>query len=251
MQTIVLDLVPNGVFPVVYLSQYDVGRQFRIYVTDGGMNADFTGKDVLIRGRKPDQHPFVYSSAAKDGVVTLGQSASNTVTVTTTEQMTAAPFKTICELVVMDDKTQIASLNFILDVEEAAMPNDVELSDSDISTMEQLVSEATSARRKTGEDLAAVQQIVDNFNNGAWYSNDITLSASGWQGSEAPYSYTVTDVGAKQTVYLDLIVPGTTEDQLSAIYNARLHGSTSNIIYAIGVKPTIDIPIRLIYVKGD
>ena len=69
-----------------------------------------------------------------------------------------------------------------------------------------------------------------------------TLTASNWQGTEAPYTY---DLGLASTVDAEILLPNTaTADEVEACVNAQIAGNgTDNILRAWGDKPEIDIPI--------
>ena len=285
MQTIQLNLTPCGVPPTIYASMYDVGRifEFEIY-EDAALLSIPTNATVVMRGMKPDHHAFVYST--KDDTPNISFSG-NVVTVTSTEQMTAEPGRTVCELIIEHENTILATLNFFLDVEQAAMPDDADTSASDLMMYQDMAnrtaasekaaassaSAADATYKKTSDvynqavkDIAEqrtqinkdiddkrseIQALIDNFNKGSLYTEDITLLASGWIGSEPPYSYTLSQATDTNAIFIDMAMPGLTEDQIGAISAANLSGSKGNIIYAIGEKPEIDIPVRLVYLKGD
>lgn len=285
MQTIQLNLTPCGVPPTIYASMYDIGRifEFEIYEDAASLSIP-TNATVVIRGMKPDHHAFVYST--KDDTPNVSFSG-NVVTVTSTEQMTAEPGRTVCELVIEHENTILATLNFFLDVEQAAMPDDADTSASDLMMYQDMVnrtaasekaaansaSAADATYKKTSDvynqavkDIAEqrtqinkdiddkkseIQELIDNFNKGSLYTEDITLLASGWAGSDPPYSYTLSQATDTNAIFIDMAMPGLTEDQIGAISAANLSGSKGNIIYATGEKPEIDIPVRLVYLKGD
>lgn len=74
-----------------------------------------------------------------------------------------------------------------------------------------------------------------------------TISASGWTGDTAPYTYTIEGFDGKTVnIYEDVALA--TAEQLSALASANIKGSPTseeNILYAFGEKPTIDIPVAL------
>lgn len=85
-------------------------------------------------------------------------------------------------------------------------------------------------------DLAAVS------NKSAKY----TLAASNWSGNTAPYTYDLgSTYGANAIIGFDSAVGNTT--QLEAARAADIQGSSTTKIYAYGDKPTVDIPIVIIY----
>lgn len=97
MQKIDLSILPQGgINPVVRCSQGDVGRQFQIEL----YNEDCTAKYVLdgteelsFEGIKPDGNIFQYDITPQSG---------STVTISTTEQMTAVYGDVICELRILE-----------------------------------------------------------------------------------------------------------------------------------------------------
>ena len=131
MQTIKLNLIPGSVLPVVNVSQYDVKRQFALQVYEGAASYSLTGKTVEIRGTKPDGNGFAYD--AQDGVVSV---SGNTVTISTTQQMTAVGGQTMAELRIKSGTTILGTINFILDVEHSALSDDTPISETDIPAIE-------------------------------------------------------------------------------------------------------------------
>ena len=82
---------------------------------------------------------------------------------------------------------------------------------------------------------------------------EITLNSTGWSGSEAPYSYTISDSNITTSNVLDLIINTNTKELLDMVGKAKISGylqeSGKVTIYAWGEKPTEDIPAYLI-VRG-
>ena len=75
----------------------------------------------------------------------------------------------------------------------------------------------------------------------------ITLSSSGWVGSKAPYTYTITGYNGKTVEVVEDV--SMTMEQLAVIENAKIKSdprSAENILYAFGDKPTIDVPVLLV-----
>ena len=125
MQKIILDVIPNGVCPRVYVNQYDIGREFQISFKEGWGSYYFQNNlTFTINGRKSDNHIFEYTEADKwdstHYVITKsGSGASTKVTIGTTEQMTAAPGETDVQLIFTDSTNAvIGTLSFIMVVQE-------------------------------------------------------------------------------------------------------------------------------------
>ena len=75
----------------------------------------------------------------------------------------------------------------------------------------------------------------------------VTLVASGWTGSVAPYTYTLTGYNGKTVEVVEDV--NMTMEQLEAIENAKIKSdprTEENILYAFGEKPTINVPVLLV-----
>jgi hypothetical protein len=138
MQTITIDLIPGGLPPIIRISQYDKAlRAFDVRLTMDG--ADYPvppGCTAMLSGTKPDGKGFLYSLNYSD----------NTVNVSVTEQMSAVAGDVPCEVTLYQaDGGRIASGNFLLRVEKAALDAGTVVSDSDIPVFEMLVEKAASS----------------------------------------------------------------------------------------------------------
>lgn len=127
-QSFNLDLIPQGISPCVHVSQYDKGQTWLISILKD--NAPFTiptGSSITVQGTKPDstgfQYPCTYSG--------------NVVTVTEEQQMTIKAGKVPCEIVITKSDAQIASLNFYLIVEAAALSDNTVISDTELPLIEE------------------------------------------------------------------------------------------------------------------
>lgn len=82
----------------------------------------------------------------------------------------------------------------------------------------------------------------------------VTLASASWNGTAAPYTYTISNSAITATSTQELS-PATdiTADQLSALQAANIidggQAAGSITLKAFGEKPSVDIPIRII-VKG-
>lgn len=127
MQKITLNLIPDGVPPVVYVNQFDTGREFQISFKEGLSPYNFpSGVVFRINGRKADNHVFEYTESdkwdASHNIITKsGSGTSLTVTIATSEQMTAAAGDAEVQLTFKSSSASndiLGTLNFILAVQE-------------------------------------------------------------------------------------------------------------------------------------
>lgn len=113
-QTLNLNMIPHGVQPVVYASQFDEQTGaiiFKLY-NDATPYTIPSGTSILVNGTKPDGTGFSYSAAGYTG---------NTVTVNVYKQMAAVAGDVRCELRLTRSSQTVGTLNFILRVEPTAL----------------------------------------------------------------------------------------------------------------------------------
>ena len=85
---------------------------------------------------------------------------------------------------------------------------------------------------------------------------DVTLSTSGWSGTEPPYTYTIGNSSITDTNEAVEIAPNNTatDEQLLAYMACGLCGGTISagkiVLKAFGSKPDINIPIVMI-IRGE
>ena len=173
MQTVNLQIIPNGVLPRVNVSQFDTGRQIQFKLYDGASAYTIpTGTQVRIDGIKPDKHGFSYDATW----------SGNTVTVNTTEQMTVLAGDVSCELRLIKNDDNIGTLNFILAVEKSPIDGDTDISDTDIPAIISLATEqmenaeAWATGEKNGIPIANTEPQYEN--NAKYYSEESASSAS-------------------------------------------------------------------------
>lgn len=113
-QTLNLNMIPHGVQPVAYASQFDEQTGaiiFKLY-NDATPYTIPSGTSILVNGTKPDGTGFSYSAASYTG---------NTVTVNVYKQMAVVAGDVRCELRLTRSSQTVGSLNFILRVEPTAL----------------------------------------------------------------------------------------------------------------------------------
>lgn len=129
-QRIKLNLVPNGIMPVVYVTVGDnVLPQFEVEILNGTEPfAIPSGYTVIVQGTKPDNR--VFSEACTF--------SGNVVTVTVTNQMTAYDGDILSSLAITDGTGIVETLKFILSVKRSSVDEYADLTDSDISLLQQM-----------------------------------------------------------------------------------------------------------------
>ena len=129
-QTFNLDLIPQGVPPIVHVSQYDKGQTWEIHLYENGIVFPVPANtSAAIQGTKPDSTGFQFPA-----VITAGD---NVVTFTLEQQMTVFSGDIDCELVLVNGDDQVATINFILSVEPTALDDDMVISETQLPLIEQ------------------------------------------------------------------------------------------------------------------
>ena len=154
--------------------------------------------------------------------------------------MTSSTGKVICELELDSGNQILASLNFVIVVEEGAMAEDEKASVSDLETYQEMIESAKEAQAVAEDAMAIVKAY-------GLHAVETTLLASKWVGDAEPFEY---DLGSDYKGMVAYIVPtkDATDAQLETWRNARIYGDlNSTKIYAKMAKPSLDIPVDIIY----
>ena len=116
MQKVILDLLPGGVAPIVYASQYDDGRSIRFMLTEGGPDSQYSlnaGDVITCNLTKPDGTETVINVANPGG----GEHYVDLVNGADDYDQAGAY---LGEIVLTRNARVIGSANFVLKVEEDA-----------------------------------------------------------------------------------------------------------------------------------
>ena len=87
-----------------------------------------------------------------------------------------------------------------------------------------------------------------------WFQNsnldDITLNAANWSGSEAPFSYSITNSSVKSSSLCDILFNPSVNKTVEALAAAKIAGYKQEdgkiTLYAWGEKPNIDLSATLV-----
>ena len=182
MQITNLQYAPNGVMPVVHVSQFDVGRQFKFKLYDGSTAYSMpSGTTARIDGIKPDNHGFSYTDAVSV--------SGNVATITTTAQMTVLSGTVKCELRFINGGNNIGTINFLMQVEESPINENTDVSETeipaiiDVATEHMLEAEAWARGTKDGVDVSSSDE--QYHNNSKYYSELAATSEQNAANSEA------------------------------------------------------------------
>lgn len=158
-QIINLDLIPQAVPPILHVKQYDKGQTWIFNLRANSQAFDVpAGSIVTIQGTKADHTGFQYECTY----------SGSTVTATETQQMTVYPGDVPAEISITNNNQLIASINFIIRVDAAALADDTIVSETDLPMMEEAIEAAQTIiyyaenfiGYVTDEQYAQIQQIL-------------------------------------------------------------------------------------------
>lgn len=172
VQETIIDLTPGvGIEPVLECSQFDSdnSRRYVFKVRSNGTPVVFDGTEsVVIIGTKPDKKSFAYGD--EDGVTVVDD--TNEIVVPHMYQMGVVAGNVKCELRITTDNTTIATRNFTLHVEKSPVPDDADISLSEVDEYTQAAKQAA---------LIAEAEATD-ASNAAYTAGTAATSASNSAG---------------------------------------------------------------------
>ena len=196
-QKLDLNLIHGGVLPRVNVSQYDSGtRTLEIAVYNNTTRFTLLSSyAAFIQGTKPDNHGFQYAGTIDD--------VNNIVTFDITEQMTACFGDVTVELVITDGlDDRIATGNFVIAVEKAALSDTTIISDTELPLIEEAAeiaqqmptyvaiiegyaedAEAYAIGEREGVPVTSDDPAYEN--NAKYYADEAATSASTCGDAEA------------------------------------------------------------------
>ena len=180
-QAINLNLIPGQVLPRVNVSQYDSGtRTLRMTLFNGEQIFNVpSGASGYIQGTKPDRTGFQYAAT-----VTAG---SNIVTIDITQQMTAVKGEVVCELVLANGSDRIATVNFIIYVEPAALADDTVISETDLPLIEQ-AAELAQEIEAIAADVEANAEKAEAYGAGTIDGDPVPSTNPAYQNNAQYYA---------------------------------------------------------------
>lgn len=244
MQKVKLNLIPQGVPPVVYASLYDANREFQFEIF-GGITDYVIPKNAIVTifGTKPDNKSFAYNSKDQSNVISFSDSI---VTVNSTQQMTAIPGVTNCEIRIAQDANVLGTLNFRLYVEKSTFPTDPWESHSDLQAYQTAINatehyataaynSAQDAANSASEADKAYQKTVSAYNDTVEEHNnavkEITQLTS---DSKTALNKIVSDGKTDIQTLIDNFNQGTAYTESVTLSASSWGGDSAPYTYALG-----------------
>ena len=153
-----IDMTSGGKPLEIPLKQYDTDFEIELSLIDRkGILTLESGTTAKIRGTKPDGYGY-----SVDATLDI---TARTVTVAGDVQMTVVAGKAPFELAILKDDETLSTATFFLRVYPAALSDDAQMSDSDLSDFRQAIIAADTAIAAAAEVAAAAEQIETNTEN--------------------------------------------------------------------------------------
>ena len=147
-RNLILNLIPDGVMPVLKLNQYDKGMTVMCEVWDGSSAYSVpSNAGAIVQGTKPDKTGYQYSCTMSGGNVYF----------TVADQMTVIAGRHEAEITIVIGSIQVGTINFVVDVEPAALRDDTIISETTLP----LIEEATQAAAEIAKDIPTVLEAAE------------------------------------------------------------------------------------------
>lgn len=144
-QYIKLNMTPSGVLPVLYCSQYDIGRPLGLVVYNDSAPVDLDTYTVTIEATRTDGTPITAAVTTDDNIGVF----------VTTAEMTNKKDKYLAKLVLIDNSTnRVASLAFAMVITPATMDENAQPIQEDRSLYQQYTGTVQSLIADIREDIA-------------------------------------------------------------------------------------------------
>lgn len=170
-----LNLIPGKVLPRLNVSQYDKGQTVSVSLWNGDVPYSIpAGCTAQVVGTKADKTGFMYQCTIENGQPSF----------VITDQMTVFPGEVTLEVIILDTDNRIGTVNFILDVERAALADDTQISESDMPIIQQLPEiraevEAAAALAEAWAVGPGTEQEPSATNNAYYWAMQAASAAGG------------------------------------------------------------------------
>ena len=152
-----LDITPQGNYPVVYLSQYEDGRDVSFYMLNRGFPLDIPseGISVFVSGLKSNGGYFEHTCDIAD---------SNTVIVHVDSDMTDVSGRGVATLTFTDlDDKKVISAKFVMNVQEGVSDGGIEIHTEAETIFQQLLDEIRQEAAKLDLDMDEIDANIERF----------------------------------------------------------------------------------------
>lgn len=227
-QYIRLDMTPGGTPPVLFCSQYDIGRPLGMVVYNGGEAVDLSTYTCTIEATRTD------GTAITVAVTTDGNIGAFTTTATMTNQAD----KYIAKLVIVDSAgSRVASLAFVMCITPATMDENAESIEEDRTLYQQYTEAVQTLIAEIRADLADLKN--QTAQDKVELQNAISAETSARQSANQTLTENLAaEVSARQTADNALQSAISSEASTRASADASLQSQIDQMIAPSGEAPS-------------
>lgn len=234
-QYINLNMIPSGVMPVLYVSQYDIGRPLGVVVYNGGEAVDLDSYTCTIEATRTD------GTAITTAVTTDDNIGAFVTTATMTNQADKYPAK----LVLFDSNSRrVASLAFVMcvtpktmDENASAIEEDASLYQQYTATVQALIAGIQSDLSDLEDDVAA--EATARSAAVTTLQNAIAAEATARNSADTSLSNSIAaEATARTDVDSDLLSAINTESAARVSGDASLQSQIDQLVAPSGSAPS-------------
>lgn len=119
MEQIYLNLIPGGVSPVCYVSQYDVGRKIRLHLREGSDPYVLSGAETI--------NATIRKATGEELIYDIANTSASYVDLVVNYDATDVIGESVCELVITNSGKKIGSANFKMRIDPDVYGNSLEI----------------------------------------------------------------------------------------------------------------------------
>lgn len=223
-----LDVTPQGNYPVVYLSQYEDGRDISFYMLNRGASLEIPseGISVFVSGLKQNGGYFEHQCEIVDG---------NHVVMHVESDMTDVSGRGAATLTFTDlDDKKVISAKFIINVQDGISDEGIEIPTEAETVFQQLLNEIRAEAAKLDLDMDALDAKIEEFKSDV--SADVTEFKSDVNADIDDFKSDVNDdidtINARMDNFLASQTGVSNGDKftVSLLYNVQADGSVSSYV---------------------
>lgn len=191
-QTLKLNLIPGGVLPRINVSQYDAdSRTINVTLYNGSTLFDIpTNAEIIVQGTKKDDKGFAYDCTYSGSVVTF----------VITQQMAAVVGDVKTELSIRLDDVVLGTANFIICVEEGALDENTDISETELPPIIALATEQEeNAAASAAAALESATNAATSETNAAKSATNAATSATNAASSATSAASSATSAASSAT----------------------------------------------------
>lgn len=223
-----LDITPQGIYPVVYISQFEDGRQIRFRIVNKGMPYTIpVGVSVFVSGLKSNGGYYEHTCEI--------DTTRKYVTMSIAADMTDVSGRGAATLTFTDsDDKKVVSAKFITNVQDGISDNGIEIPTEAETIFQQLLDEIHAEASKLDLDMDALDAKIEEFKSDvnadvAEFKSDVNADIDGFK-SDVNGDIDVINARVDNFLASQTGVSNGEKFTVSSLYNNPADGTISSYI---------------------